>query len=474
MKNFIFLFFSFLSLISFTAIVSSSFTPVDYYLISCGSHEPVVVDIDHRRFTGDSSESGSRFLPSSARSIQLVDENPAPYSSPLYQTARAFKRPSRYVFEIMDKGTHHFVRLHFSYVNSSYLNFSAVKFHVIANGLLLLRDFSAENFQKGSIIKEFIVNVGVEKLEIIFAPSERSKFAFVNAIEVISTPKDLIADLAQYIDSGRNERIDGMLKKGFETVFRVNVGGPKVTPFNDSLWRTWVSDDEYLKSSDGSTKIHFGGRINYQPGGASREVGPDNVYSSARVIKSLNNSVPQLNITWTFPVIEQYNYLIRMHFCDIASVSLSLLYFNVYVNGNLAYENLDLSMITNALLASPFYADFVVGKSKSGILTVSIGPSDASLPHAVDAILNGVEIFKISNGLGSFDGEECVESVMKSWKGGNVGVLLPLLAAVFLLLTASVVVQKKRSGIRDAAGFSRLPLDVSEVNFGSQLSSSKL
>lgn len=476
MKNLAFSFCIFLSVVSFVAIVSSSFTPVDNYLINCGSRDPVVVDIDHRSFTGDSSQQGSRFLTSSARSIPLTDANPASYSSPLYRTARAFKSPSRYVFDIKDQGVHHFVRLHFSYIyNSSSLDFSSAKFHVIANGFLLLRDFSLENSQKGSVIKEFIINIDVGKLELIFAPSERSKFAFVNAVEVISAPKDLIADVAQYVDSGRNERIVGLLKNGFETVYRVNVGGPKVTPFNDSLWRTWIPDDEYFKSNEGSSKVHFGGRIGYRPGGASREVGPDNVYSSARVIKSSDSSVPRLNITWMFPGIEAYNYLIRMHFCDIASISLNLLYFNVYVNGNLAYENLDLSMITSYLLASPFYADFVVDGRKSGVLTVSVGPSNASLPHSFDAILNAVEILKISNEMGSFDGEVCAESAMKSWKGRNAGILLPLLAAVFLLLTASVIVRRKSTSIRDAVGFSRLPIDVSKVNpkYGNQLSSFK-
>lgn len=477
MKNLDFLFCIFLSVVSFAATISSSFTPIDNYLISCGSHDPVVVDIDRRSFTGDSSQQGSRFLTSPARSIPLTDANPTLNSSPLYRTARAFKRPSRYVFEIKDQGVHHFLRLHFSsFRNSSSLDFSSVKFHVVANGFLLLRDFSLENSNKGSVIKEFIINIDVEKLELVFAPSERSKFAFVNAIEVISAPRDLIADVAQYVDSGRNERIDGLLKNGFETVYRLNVGGPKVTPFNDSLWRTWIPDDEYFKSNEGSSKVHFGGRIAYQPGGASREVGPDNVYSSARVIKSLDNSVPKLNITWMFPGIEPYNYLIRMHFCDIASIAHNMLHFNVYVNGNMAYENLDLSTITTGLLASPFYADFMVDGRKSGILTVSVGPSNASLPHSVDAILNGVEILKISNGMGSFDGEVCAESIMKSWQGGNAGILLPLLAAVFLLLTASVIVQRKRTSVRAAVGFSRLPVDVSEVNpkYGNQLSSFKL
>ena len=53
-------------------------------------------------------------------------------------------------------------------------------------------------------------------------------------------------------------------------------------------------------------------------------------------------------------------YLVRLHFCDIVSHALDLLYFNVYLNGYLAYEDLDLSVLTSHVLASPIYMDFVV------------------------------------------------------------------------------------------------------------------
>ncbi|KAL0464831.1 UNVERIFIED_CONTAM: putative receptor-like protein kinase [Sesamum latifolium] len=150
----------------------------------------------------------------------------------------------------------------------------------------------------------------------------------------------------------------------------------------------------------------------YQMGGASREVGPDNVYNTARVIKSSDDSIPNGNLTWLFRVEKGYSYMVRMHFCDIASVASGMLYFNVYVNGNLAYENLDLSDVTNRLLASPFYADFLVDGNSSGNLVVSVGPSNMSLPRAVDAILNGVERYVFFFwGLRGF--------VWRSWRRGQ-------------------------------------------------------
>ncbi|KAL2478742.1 fringe-related protein [Forsythia ovata] len=429
------------SLYSYLSLVSA-FSPPDQYLINCGSGDPAATDPYRRVFNGD-SESGHLV---STRASRVFNANPS--SCGLYRTARAFNRPLHYVFPIKDPGTHHLVRLHFYPFNSSY--YSEAQFHVLANGFLLLHNFRITESENLPVIKEFVIPVDSEKLKITFVPLDKSKFAVVNAIEVISASRDLVADLAQYVDFEKNEQISGLLKNGFETVHRVNVGGFKVTPFNDSLWRTWVPDD-------------------------SREVGPDNVYNTARVIRSSNGTIPDTNITWVFEVEKGYSYMIRMHFCDIASVATGMLYFNVYVNDNLAYENLDLSYITNRLLASPFYADFVVDEENLGVLTVSVGPSNMSLPRTVDAILNGIEVLKINNSMGSFDGEVCTEFVLRSWRRGNAGVLVPLVAVIFLLLIVSLFMQRRRNWFGDSVAWSRLPVDVSDVNlkYGNQLSSGK-
>lgn len=450
----------FLTILSLST-VSHSFAPVDHYLIDCGSAEAVIVDLDNRHFAGDSVRSNSPVL-SSTRTISLRNPNPPLGLSPIYHTARVFENPSKYEFRIRDKGTH-LVRLHFHQLDYSTHCIKDALFHVTVNEFLLLGNFSGSNTIK-PIIKDYMIWVDTKKLVITFTPTKKSKFAYVNAIEVISAPKDLIADTALFVNSETIEKIDGLTKQALETVYRVNVGGPKVTPFNDSLWRTWVPDNEFLKSSDGWKRVYFSGRIKYQLGGASREIGPDNVYNSARVISSTNGSIPNLNITWSFPVIGGYKYLVRMHFCDIASISVELLYFNVYLNGNLAYKNLDLSSITNEMLASPFYADFLVDGDIFGLLNVSVGPSDMSIPHSVDAILNGVEIMKMNNSKGSLDGELSAESVLTSWPRRKIHVLVPFIAAMCLLLTASMVMRRKIIGVKDYPAWSPLSVDVPEVS----------
>lgn len=441
-------------------LAASSFTPTDHYLINCGSTSPFTVDLDNRRFNGDESSLSDSVLLSATQTIPIRDSAPSGYSSPIYNSARIFTKPSTYAFRIREKGAH-LVRLHFHRFNSAKFDLSDAQFHVLADGHLLLRDFNGLTV-KNLEIREYILWVNNDKLEIYFTPSKKSKFGFINAIEVISAPKDLILDNAQFVDSNGVVKFNGLSKNAFQTLYRVNVGGPKVTPFNDSLWRTWVTDDEFFKSTGDSKEVHFSGRIKYQIGGASREIAPDNVYDSARVISASR----KYNLTWVFPVDDGYSYLVRTHFCDIASPALGSLYFNVYVNDHLAYENLDLSTITN-ILASPFYADFVVNEGSAGVLTVSVGPSKWSAPSGVDAILNGLEVFKLNNSMDSLDGLISPVSIMKRCRGGNGGVLVPLAAVIGLLVALSVVLRKKFMGMRDSVPWSRLPQDVSEVDMKS-------
>ncbi|KAK7243304.1 hypothetical protein RIF29_38098 [Crotalaria pallida] len=445
-------------------VLSHLFSPIDNYLINCGSTAPTTT-VDNRHFVGDLAGKHSHLF-SSSRSVSVQNDNPLPGVPPIYHTARVFRSPAKYAFPVRHSGTH-MVRLHFHVFNTSNLELGRSQFHVLVNGYVVLSHFSSINENNPRIL-EYLIWVDAEKLVIVFVPNNKgSNFAFVNAIEVISASQDLVPDTAQYVNlsSRKMENFDGLSKQAMEVVYRVNVGGAKVTPFNDSLWRTWIPDDDFFRSSVvGSEKLYFGGRIKYHVGGVSREVAPDNVYNSARLIRSKNSSVPSVNMTWVFTVDEGYKYLVRLHFCDIASVSLGLLYFNVYVNGYLAYEDLDLSYITNSL-ASPFYADFVVDMDGSiGALSVSVGPSKNSIPHAIDGILNGVEVMKLNNSHSSLDGEVCADFVLKSWSRGNTRILISLVAAVCIVLSLSIVIRRRMIGCRESVTWSRLPVNLSDDN----------
>lgn len=311
---------------------------------------------------------------------------------------------------------------------------------MLSSGFVLLTNFTASS--ESPLIKEFVVRaVEDEKLVIFFAPADSSSFAFVNAIEVISAPVELIGDTARLVQPDEVSNFDGLSEQAMETLFRINIGGPKVTPFNDTLWRTWIPDAAFF-NSDSVTKIFsFSSRIVYREYGASREVAPDSVYNSARAIDVVGSSNLSSRMTWSFPVDHGYRYLIRTHFCDIASLALNKLYFNVYINGYLAYEDFDISSATGQVLASPYFVDFVADMGSSGILHVTVGPSSSRYgDHSrVDGLLNGIEIMKLSNAVGSLDGELPFALVLHNSRGGSIGTTVRSLVCWFAFVLVSVM-----------------------------------
>ena len=86
------------------------------------------------------------------------------------------------------------------------------------------------------------------------------------------------------------------------------------------------------------------------------------MYMTAQEMNRENTNLDSgFNITWNFSVGSGgAQYLVHLHLCDIVGRALNLLYFDVYLNGYLAYEDLDLLVLTSHVLASSIYVDFVV------------------------------------------------------------------------------------------------------------------
>ncbi|GMH08957.1 hypothetical protein Nepgr_010797 [Nepenthes gracilis] len=378
-----------LTLLASLISISISFTPRDNYLISCGSDENSTVD--NRIFVGDATNPKFIFL-STGKSISLTNPNPPPNSSSLYNTARVFKTLSTYGFRMKKTGIV-LVRFHFSPFNSTSYNLSSAVFSVSVNGYSLFHDFSASNL----LLREFILNIDSDKLDIAFAPEGESGFGFVNAIEVFSAPDNLILDNGvKLLNSNGVEEYNNLSSRILESVHRINVGGLKLTPFNDTLWRTWIPDGDYLVLKSAAKKVATTNIPNYPPGGSTREIAPDNVYMTAQEMNRDNlSTLLDFNITWDFPVQDHVQHLVRLHFCDIISIGLNQLYFNVYINGLMAYKDLDLSTLTLHLLAAPYYADSVVDTDNLRAIQISVGPSSLSNTFRKNALLNGVEIMKI-------------------------------------------------------------------------------
>uniref|UniRef100_A0A0C9QVS9 TSA: Wollemia nobilis Ref_Wollemi_Transcript_5197_3783 transcribed RNA sequence n=1 Tax=Wollemia nobilis TaxID=56998 RepID=A0A0C9QVS9_9CONI len=378
------------------------FTPTDNYLIDCGASNSTKVEGQTYQ-----SESESSSLLSTSQEILVATHN-ASVPSDLYLTARVFLKQSSYTFTIKNQGIH-WVRLYFYPVSDATYDLKSALFSVTAGNFVLLHNFSMKADVKGSsyLFKEYMINVTSNSLALTFAPTNNS-IAFINAIEVVSVPDSLLSNVPTNLSP--LSPYSGLTEHALETVYRLNVGGKKVTPSNDTLGRTWVPDQAYLavKSSVNTTSVPTSS-IKY-PQSVTTLIAPSYIYATADEMAIVNVVSPTFNVTWDFTVDPDYSYFVRMHFCDIVSLALNQLYFNVYVNSIAAVSDLDLSSKTGAL-ATPYFQDFVVNSSGSSNLSVSIGPSTVGT-QSDNAILNGLEILKMSNDAGSLDGPYSVNGVI--------------------------------------------------------------
>ncbi|KAG4175957.1 hypothetical protein ERO13_A11G219633v2 [Gossypium hirsutum] len=326
-----------LLLLSFT----SAYTPPDKYFINCGSNSNVSGS-GGQNFVGDMNSDVSFFV---GQSSPVPRVNPS--SSPLYKSARIYRRPSFYEFVIKENGTY-FVRLHF-FVSSYDSNLATTKFNVSALGFWLLSNFTLKNSISSPVIKEFLVTINVKRFRIYFIPSQGSNLAFVNVIEVFLAPEDFILDTASRVTPiGSMNSFDGLPSQVLHTLFRINVGGLTLTPANDTLWKNWIPDDSFLlnpivaRNSGFFSSPHI-----YQEGGSTKYTAPD---------PSIQLNF--FNITWSF------NFSLRIN----------------------PYSKM-------GQLAVPFYYDFVVDSDESEIMNISIGPRSDSQYQT--AFLNGLEIIEL-------------------------------------------------------------------------------
>ncbi|KAL1812511.1 hypothetical protein ACET3Z_022576 [Daucus carota] len=388
---------------SFTT-ASNSYLPADNYLINCGSPESTMLQ-DGRTFKSDSQSvsflSTDENILASVDSVSNISSSSFPLSLPLFSTARIFREESMYRFLVFRPGRH-WLRLYFYPVTHPLYNLTTSVFTVKTDNMVFLHDFSVKDSTR-LVFKEYLVDVTSDRFSLVLSPLKNS-FAFINAIEFLSAPDTIISDSASAVSPVAD--FNGMLKHAFEVSYRVNVGGPIITPKNDTLWRTWQPDVGYMKIPQGVKNVSVAPDVvKYPEGGATPLIAPNAVYSSASEMADSGMISPNFNLTWEMPVDSSFSYLIRLHFCDIVSKSLNELYFNIYVNDLMGASSFDLSALTSGL-GVPYYRDFVLNASaiSNDLIRIQVGPSSSLQSAVPNALLNGLEILKMSNSDGSLDG----------------------------------------------------------------------
>ncbi|GLT42825.1 hypothetical protein SLA2020_168060 [Shorea laevis] len=418
-----------------SAAPTPPFSPQDNILIDCGAKSPATLP-DGRSFKTE--EQSTQFLKTN-KDIQ-VSVPSADVPSPIYLTARIFTEQATYAFQLTRPGFH-WVRLHFFPLKNNECDLQQATFSVMTDKYVLLHNFKVNN-NTNAILKEYLLNVTEPKFSINFIPMKNSA-AFINAIEVVSAPDSLISDQGTALFPVNS--FSGLSDFGYQVAYRLNMGGPLITSQNDTLGRTWIPDTDFLKDKNLARDFSVATYVVKYTDVLTPIIAPATVYSSLTEMADSKTMQPNFNVSWKFDVDTSFDYVLRMHFCDIVSKSLNDLYFNVYINGKMAISGLDLSSLAGEL-GVPYYKDIVVNASTmlEG-LSVQIGPMNEKT-GTVNAILNGLEVLKMSNSVDSLDGEFGVDgtSAGLGTKGTVAAVGFAMMFGAFVGLGAMVIRWKRR------------------------------
>ena len=426
-----FVFFLFI-LLSYITITTSTppYIADENFTINCGTSGNSPAE-DLRVWVGDI---GSKFAPtedlnhkSNASRAQIQ----ASVGTVPYMTARLSYFPFTYVFIPVTPGPK-FLRLYF--YPASYSGFDKYKdyFTVKAGSFTLLRSFSAsilaDSLKKQTFVKEFCINVEKnKKLNLTFIPFSSNYYAFINGIEIVSMPTDLYyrpqgfkGEVPLYVGQASHQ-FNINFNMTLEMVYRLNVGGGWISSVQDTgMFREWSADRDYLLSTGGVLPRNLSFTPTYSK--IPNYIAPDDVYRSAMSMGTNISKNMVSNLTWGLPIDTGFNYLVRLHFCEIDPKIkfVGERVFIIYIDYQLAEQRADIIFWTDSN-DTPYFKDYVVMIQKKGednhTLSIDLHPgTDGTF---IDAILNGVEVFKLSNTDGNLAGPSMVPPLLDQQQPAN-------------------------------------------------------
>lgn len=403
-----------LVVVGFAAIVAEAkvYTPTDNILVNCGSTADGL-DGDGRRWVADTNE--NTWLSDAGKSslMAAADEmDPALPSTIPYMTARVFTVEAVYNFTV-NPGERHWLRLHF--YPACYSGLAADDFHFsvsTSSGLTLLRNFSAyltgKALTQAFIVREFSLPpspAGFLSVHFTPMPLGNETYAFVNGIELISMP-EIFGDPAIMV--GFADQTVDFSSSTLQTMYRLNVGGSQmvIPPSNDSgLTRTWYDDTPYVFGPTQGVVFQAGPHFHVAYTSDTAEyAAPPEVYKGTRSMGSDPRVNQNYNLTWTMRVDGNFTYVARLHFCELLLTRPNQRSFDIYVNNRTAQADADVIGMTNGR-GVPMFKDFAVHVADEPgddeAVWVALHPSVALRPQFYDAILNGLEVFKLNDSSGN-------------------------------------------------------------------------
>jgi hypothetical protein len=388
----------------------SPYKPTDNILLDCGSSENSTA-LDGRLWIGDVNP---EFFPlkysqnQASLTARAVPQSPVATQVP-YATARLSLSAFTYMFRVT--AGQKFIRLYF--YPASYRNFDRSKalFSVKAGRFTLLNNFNAsltadaDDDPGVTIFREYCVNVEEDhRLNITFTPGVSNSYAFISGIEILSMPSNLYypPDNEGISFIGQQNLYYINNDTALEMVYRVNVGGRSISPAEDTgMFRAWSQDDNYFTKHILALPHNITIELKFTK--VPSYTAPEEVYKTARSMGSNKTINKSYNLTWEFPVDSGFSYLIRLHFCEFQNEIIQqhdreFLIFIANQNVESAADVISWSGENGV----PVYRDYVVsmfdkeGEKKMNLsIALEANPQDSMTLYS-DAILNGVEIFKVS------------------------------------------------------------------------------
>lgn len=443
--------------------------PRDDILLDCGATGKGN-DTDGREWRGDA---GSTYAPANLGSASAGAQDPSVPQVP-YLTARVSAAPFTYSFPLGPGRK--FLRLHFYPANYSNRNAADAFFSVTvpATKVTLLSNFSAYQTSTALnfayLIREFSVNVTGQTLDLTFTPEKGhpNAYAFINGIEVVSSP-DLF-DLSTpelVMGDGNNQPYTMEAGTALQTMYRLNVGGQAISPSKDTGgYRSWDDDTPYIWGAGAGVSYQNDANVTITyPDNVPGYVAPTDVYATARSMGPDKDVNLAYNLTWIMQVDAGFFYLVRLHFCEIQSpiTKPNQRVFDIYINNQTAMAGADVILWASPNgIGSPVYKDYVVNTMGSGTMDfwVALHPDVTQKPQYFDAILNGMEVFKLQQSNGSLVGLNPVPSAeplvdggsgkKKSTVGPIVGGVVGGLAVLALGYCFIVICKRRRRAGKDA------------------------
>ncbi|KAL6865131.1 hypothetical protein ACP4OV_016282 [Aristida adscensionis] len=391
---------------------AASYKPSESILVNCGSAKEGQ-DADGRKWVGDQ---GSKWLVDGGKSSIMADadvQDPSLPSPVPYMSARVFTKEAVYTFPVNEQDRH-WVRLHFYPAAYHALPADHFFFSVATNtGVTMLRNFSvyitAKALSQAYIVREFSLPVSTTgKLSLTFTPTamNNASYAFVNGIEIISMP-DVFAEAATMV--GLADQTVDTSSGNLQTMYRLNVGGSYIAPANDSgLSREWYADTPYMYGAavgvtyqaNDTAEIKF-------PSPEAEYAAPASLYLSSRSMGPNPKVNQNYNLTWVFEVDGNFTYVVRLHFCELLNSKANQRAFDIYINNKTAQADADVIGWASEKDV-PVYKDYAAfmpaAATGDNVLWVALHPAVNMKPEFLDAILNGLEIFKISDTSGNLAG----------------------------------------------------------------------